>query len=476
MITHDDTIGIIYQSLLSEGSKSRHGAYYTPKIMVEKIFNEYCSKNSKFLDPCCGTGEFLICAARSGYYDPESLYGYDIDALAVKIARFNLLLTFREKEFSPNIYKADTLTEIASGAMFCETNDLKNTFDLIATNPPWGSAVKDCNLCKKMYPQITSRESFSLFLSKAMILAKRRGYISFILPESVLNIKAHSDIRKHLLENTTIKAVHALGRRFKGVFTPVIRLDLINEKAFDGSTLDVVRENGNSYKIPQSRFKDNDNFIFDVSVSNEEHKILSFIYEKPYVTLKDNAEWAMGIVTGDNRKFITDKQSSGSEPVYKGSDVNKFFLKSPKSYIKYEPELFQQTAPEYIYRAGEKLIYKFISDRLIFAYDRNKSLTLNSANILIPKLDGYPIKLVLGLLNSGIYQFIFSRKFNTHKVLKGDLEKLPLPLIKNEDQNQIISLVEEAINGKDVCRELDSAIMRIIGLSQDQMAVIRDMS
>ncbi len=160
------------------------------------------------------------------------------------------------------------------------------------------------------------------------------------------------------------------------------------------------------------------------------------------------------------------------EPIYKGSNVLPYRLSEPNSYIEYKPELFQQVAPEYKYRTPEKLIYKFISNKLVFAYDKNKSLTLNSANVLLPTLANYPIKLLLGLLNSKLYHFIYSKKFNTHKVLRGDLEKLPFPIINNEDQSIIISLVDEAIEGKDVQEKLDLAIMRIIGLSKEQIEIV----
>jgi len=473
-ISQNDTVGIIYQSLLPEGSKSKQGSYYTPKSVVDAIFREYRGDKGKFLDPCCGTGQFLIGAARSGYCDPELLYGYDIDGLAVRIARINLLLAFREKEFSPRIYKADILKDIAADPLFCETDGLKKTFHLTATNPPWGSAINsdDSNNYSSLYPHITSGESFSYFLSECIDLTEKKGHISFILPESVLNIKTHSDIREHILKNTRIKAVYSLGRIFKSVFTPVIRLDLINDKAPDGWILDVELKNRKKYQIPQSRFNNNDNFIFDVNLSEDEFKILSFLYNKPHLTLKGNSDWALGIVTGDNKKYVSDKKINGAEPIYKGSNVLPYRLSEPNFYIEYKPELFQQAAPEYKYRAPEKLIYKFISDRLVFAYDRNRSLTLNSANVLLPKLDNYPIKILLGLLNSKLYQFIYSKKFNTHKVLRGDLEKLPFPIIKNEEQSIIISLVEQAIEGKDVQDKLDFEIMKIIGLSKEQIETV----
>ena len=64
-----------------------------------------------------------------------------------------------------------------------------------------------------------------------------------------------------------------------------------------------------------------------------------------------------------------------------------------------------------------------------FAYDDKQRLFLNSANILIPKLEEYSIKDVMAFLNSTLFQYIYKMKFNELKVLKGNLLELPFPFI-----------------------------------------------
>ncbi len=196
------------------------------------------------------------------------------------------------------------------------------------------------------------------------------------------------------------------------------------------------------------------------------------MYNKPHKTLKNNADWALGIVTGNNKKFVKNRLEKGMEPIYKGSNITKYHIRNPDSFIKYKPELFQQVAPEEKYRVSKKLIYKFISNKLVFAYDTSGSLTLNSANILLPKLENYSIKIILGLLNSKLYQFIFSKKFNTLKVLKGDLEKLPFPEFTQKEKSKIISYVDRVLEGENIQEKLDLEIMNILGLSQKQVDTV----
>ena len=161
-----DILGVFYQSLLYEGAKSQSGSYYTPSNRVNDIINNYVKKDSKVLDPCCGTGQFLL-AFSDVVENPLNIYGIDYDKTAVRIARLNLLIRFKNKNFSPNIFCKNTLFDIDNEDLFNFHNS-KNikAFDVIATNPPWGVhfSKAEAKRLKKFYPQITSRSLFLIFL------------------------------------------------------------------------------------------------------------------------------------------------------------------------------------------------------------------------------------------------------------------------------------------------------------------------
>jgi len=219
-----DILGFIYQSLLQEGKKSQIGSYYTPSVIVDEIISEYTKKDSKVLDPCCGTGQFLM-AFSDIIENPANIYGVDFDEIAVRIARLNILAKYKDISFTPNIVCKNTLFDIGVYDLFNLKDENIRDFDVIATNPPWGVHFPKENIekLKNLYSEITSLESFSYFLKKSIDLLRDGGIISFILPESILNVKTHSDIRKIILENSHIKKISYLDRVFKNVFTPVPR-------------------------------------------------------------------------------------------------------------------------------------------------------------------------------------------------------------------------------------------------------------
>ena len=467
----DDFLGLLYQSVFIEGSKSEQGSYYTPSKLVDDSLAQFDRPVKTFLDPCCGAGKYLLHAAKKFSLEPESIFGFDCDKVATNIARINVLMAFKDKDFSPNIFCIDSLSELSTGEMFCETNDLIGKIDAIATNPPWG-AYKNSTSKSQFSGKVKSGETFSLFLEKSINLLRQGGQLSFILPESILKIKTHSDIREIVLSDTKILNIAILGRQFTGVFTPVIRLDLIKEPPPD-NWLVSVESNGKSDRISQDRFKKNDSFTFDISTESHEEDLLKKIYSVEHLTLSQRAEWALGIVTGNNKKYVFEENLIDSEPVFRGSDVFPYYLGEPKSFIHFTPTAFQQVAPERFFRAPAKLIYKFISKKLAFSYDDKQRLTLNSANILIPSIPGTSIKVALAFLNSSVFQYIFKKKFSTHKVLRGDLEKLPFPFLGTEEHAKIERFVDMAIVSKIAPKELEHLIFEAFLLNQEDISAIK---
>ncbi len=470
----EDYLGLLYQSLANEGSKSEQGAYLTPTNLVidslEHIKANLSAPIQLFLDPCCGTGKYLLHAAQRLSLEPDNIIGLEADRISVYLAKINLLLAFQDREFTPKIHQMDTISDLATGDFFCETNDLIDSIDAIATNPPWG-AYKN-NITKgRLSTSIKTGETFSLFLEKSIRLLRSGGLLSFILPESILTVKTHSDIRSLLLKETTINKISLLGRQFTGVYTPVIRLDLKKIRSSDQWMI-TVDQSGITHRVPQARFINNENFSFDIHIKSNEEKLIERIYSVKHDTLAGNAEWALGIVTGNNQKYIFDAPVPGSEPIVRGTDIHPYYLLGPQSFICYSPEKYQQVANEKFYRAPEKLFYKFISKNLVFAYDDKQLLSLNSANILIPSIPGMSIKVVLAYLNSSVFQFIFTKKFSTHKVLRGDLEKLPFPSISRATHDAIAHLVDNVIGNRATPLELEKIIYNSFSLNQADNAYI----
>jgi hypothetical protein len=215
-------------------------------------------------------------------------------------------------------------------------------------------------------------------------------------------------------------------------------------------------------------------------MTDEEYAVLNKLENCNKTTLKGNADFALGIVTGKNSRYISKTKQPKYETVVKGSDIYKFRIEPVDRYIRFTPENFQQTAPEKYYRAEEKLIYRFICNQLVFAYDDKQRLSLNSGNILIPKIPGMDMKYILAVLNSKPAQFYFRKRFNSVKVLRAHIEKIPIPIVDSEMQSKVVELTEEIMNCCDdgevkrLYDELNVRIAEVYGLTDEEFGVVKN--
>lgn len=428
--SEDDVLGFVYQSLITEGERNITGQYYTCKSVVEYIVGDkVLSDNETFLDPCCGSGAFLMAVKVN---NPSNLYGFDINPIAVMITSANLLIKYKDKEFCPHIYCLDFLS-----GLDCQ-NELPQNFANIYTNPPWGSD-KEC-LYTTNYPFIKSKERASMFIVESLKRLKDNGTLYFLLPTSLLKIKAHNDIRKYILSNTTIHQIDIYKDRFDGVFTDYFSIKLSNKNTNEQSYA-VTSDNGSSIVA----LSDSDYTLGNIVIENLSMLDKSIISKMESLCNDklSHSTWALGIVTGDNKNKVKNEIDEGLEQIYTGKDVKPFKLQDESSYILFNPNNFQQCAKEEYFRAPEKLIYRFIAKYPIVAYDDKQRLCLNSANILIPELDSISIKSVAALLNSTLYRYYYSLKFSDIKVLKSNLQELPFPKLTKEQDGKLSELVSD---------------------------------
>lgn len=407
-----------YEPSLDESHRNKEGIYYTPENIVEDLCSLIapCDFSDKlFLDPCCGSGNFLIQALKMGFL-PQNIYGFDTDAQAVAITRQRI------KEFtgvsSRNIKCADFL-DIA--------DSLPLRADYIFTNPPWGKKI-DRAVRQQLFNRYSagrSADSSSLFIYASLMLLKRGGSIGFLLQEAFFNVAAYSHIRERLF-GMNVDYLIDYGRPFKSILTKaqaIVATDV--EGAFSPI---ICRYGGVEYIRSRASFGCNPQLIFNMTVTPADSELIERILKSDgSITLGGNAQWGMGIVTGDNSRYCSPKPRVGYREVWRGAEVVQGGFKPAVLYIDPNLSQYQQVAPIEAYESPCKIVYKFISSRLCFACDTEQRFILNSANFLI-LADDFPISAeeLVKFLNCDFTNWLFQKIFSTRKILRSNLEMLPI--------------------------------------------------
>ncbi|WP_022778904.1 TaqI-like C-terminal specificity domain-containing protein [Butyrivibrio sp. AE3009] len=469
----EDTLGMLYLSLRGLRSKKATGSYYTPFYAVDLLCRSAFAgadiHNKTICDPACGTGNFLIRLPKIVTFD--NIHGYDIDPIAIALARINVAIRYHAddkkslKIICDNIRVADFLSE-----------KCRSSYDIIIGNPPWGYSYspKEIARLKKSYrcAVTTGRpESFSLFTEKALSVAKE---VTFLIPETFLESDAHRNIRNLILDTCSVKKISYLGEIFDKVQCPCIILSII--RAVDDSNNIEV----SFYKRSKNRMKESRSFLassnrlssssFQIICDDTKYRIILKMQESDHFCLKDNADFALGIVTGNNKQRLLDTPSQGYEGIIKGTDIDKFRLKEPSSFVQFDPGSFQQVAPVQYYRDKNKLFYKFIAPEPVVAPDDKGYVSLNSANILIPRKEGYSARYIMAVLNSSCISFYYRNTCRNMKVLRARLEALPIPVC---DDN-VMKEIEALTYSNEGIMELNLKVAALFGLKNEEIQVISD--
>ena len=416
----NDNIWKEYENSLSKSFRNKEGIYYTPEYIITDMFkniediNIVDVKSKTFLDPCCGGGNFIIQAIEKGFNE-KNIYGYDTDINAVEITKKRIFQ--RTGIINENIICGDFL-ELQ--------NKLNLKFDYIFTNPPWGKKIpKEMkNEFSKVYQTGNSIDTSSLFFFACLQLLNKNGKLGFLLPEAFFNISTFEDARKTALR-FEIERLVDYGKPFKGLITRAQAIILKNNTNKNSKIKCETKDH--CIERSQQSFKKIPKHIFNFWANNETAKAIEHIYSLPHITLMNNARWGLGIVTGNNNKVCKTICEKDFVPIFRGQDITANGLKEPSLFISKDLSNCQQVAPLELYKVKEKLIYRFISNKLIFYCDTKQNYILNSANFLILN-ETFPVsgQQLSDLFNSDFMNWIFSNIFHTHKILRSDLELLPI--------------------------------------------------
>ncbi len=464
----NDFLGCLYMSLLSIGNKDINGIFYTPFTVVNKIIKSMdFTENAKILDPGCGSGNFLIQAYKKMKDQNiatttiiNNLYGFDIDKLAVLLSKINIYILDKDIDFNKiNVYKKDFLY-----------NKININFDFVIGNPPWGKKYtpKQRERLKKKYNTSFSKmDSFAQFIVRSFSIMNDQATLGFVLPTSILNIAVHEEVRKFLL-NYKIEYIKNIGRKFEEIVTGVVILKVIKDTPNNNVCL------YNNTHINQEEFKENkyNNFLILDSTSSS---ILRKLKAYPSFHLIDNVDYALGIVTGNNKDYISSKKTRTNEPIISGKDMDRYNVdySKIKNYIYFNKDKLQQVAKEEFYRNRNKIIYKFIGKKLCFAVENRSTLTLNSANVICLG-NNYDLFYVSAILNSRITQLYFEDTYNTHKVLKNHIQSFFIPDFNNNLKKEISRISKQIKPTSDYCDEIEELIYRELNLTNKEIKYLKN--
>ncbi|MEE1085205.1 MAG: N-6 DNA methylase [Paludibacteraceae bacterium] len=144
-------------------------------------------------EPCGGDGVFVDKILEKSPLSKICIYELNPTAVDVLRSKYKHSKNIRIKE-------TDTLLD----------NDIvlgRCKFDKIIGNPPYGARndVAKKNELNRLYANLYTKESYTLFLYACIKCLNENGELSFIIPDTFLSLHRHLEIRKFILTHTAIR-------------------------------------------------------------------------------------------------------------------------------------------------------------------------------------------------------------------------------------------------------------------------------
>jgi methylase of polypeptide subunit release factors len=195
-----DLMGLAYERFFPDLFKGKRGQYFTPRALGELLADVAgIGPDDDVLDPTCGSGGLLVCAARRG----ARVRGIDRDPLLAELAALNLRLCGVE----PRVRTADFFASDPEPA------------DVVIANPPFSVVIDDPAVLER-YSSAAGRDralSDALFVEALAAWVRPGGRAAIVMPSSLVLNPSAAELRDGVDAAFVRTAIVALP---EGVFRP----------------------------------------------------------------------------------------------------------------------------------------------------------------------------------------------------------------------------------------------------------------
>ncbi len=435
----------------------------------------------------------------------DNIYGIDINPIACVLCQiniyftlFNLFTKFLEKNKDYKlpilkIFNKDTLQY-----------DFNRKYNYVVGNPPY-LFIRAIPQDYRTFIETLSLETnkgqydyYQLFIELGIKILKENGMLGYIVPDSLLALSNRKILRKFIYESTKIKEIYYSGPQFDDPVVSNIILTLEKE-----SDVSKRRKNQIDVKFPLSQpQKENKilqnlielwDFEFLINLNENDIRILDYLNTN-FPKLEDliespdfNIRLSRGVELGKEGEVIfcaicqkyyplpniklkcpecrIDLNKNAVERIIlekipKGLEANfKPFIYTMNQYIVNELKYVDMTKNGINYKDldiyQDRIVIRQISqDNMICAtYDKKSMTTQSYYNLKVKdsSISEFNNKYLLGLLNSKLLSYYFTKSFGSYKklfprILIEKLKILPIKVPSTKNERKLSTNIKEEVN------------------------------
>ena len=371
---------------------------------------------------------------------------------------------------------------------------IKDGFDIVIGNPPYVqlSKLENFELSYKEYLKNrykTSGGRFNLFIFMMHLgfdIMSHTGVLTYIIPNTLLTQEYYQDTRKLMINKYGLSSlVDFEGLQFENAIVENIVFSVTKRKS-NNDLVKVLR--GKNSKIifdkyiEIDKFRNNKNFTFNI---NSDDFIDIFFVNKQPLSYYCNINQAIAL-KGDKSISVKTSYKNGYYKLLDGRNINKYSIEWSGNYLDYSLDRIHSCKRKDIFECNEKLLFRRVSASLIFSYDNEKYYALNTIVVVTAKREDINLKYLLGLLNSKLINYIYTKKFKSTKTVFSEIQarsvgELPIVMPVTELQKPIIDLVDKilatkkpdaSVDTSELEHKIDKLVYKLYGLTEEEITIV----
>jgi hypothetical protein len=392
-------------------------------------------------------------------------------------------------------------------------------FDVVIGNPPYGVSLnkKTGQPYENNYQTFIWRgESYTLFMERAVNILNTHGHLSFIIPDTLLNLDFTQSLRNYLLANTLINEINLLPSNvFVDATVDTILLFCHKKKVehkFQHNDVSVKVFNKknpiDNLDNPERKFQIStavwhSQKTFNLQSNQSEISIIEKI-DSQFPMLIEYSEMFSGVKAyevgkgnppqtpeiRDLKPFTSEtKKEKNWSPFFDGRHIGYYqLLWNNDNWISYGSWL---AAPRYAENfENEKILIRKITGKTLIAHYVPYTSYCNTL-LFVLKLDSTEAKIsykaLLGIINSGFIGWYFRKKFQISKedtfpqIMIRDILRFSVPNVSNTVTQNIEKSVEKIITAKKsdpkadtsaLETEIDRLVYQLYGLTEAEIKIV----
>lgn len=348
---------------------------------------------------------------------------------------------------------------------FAEIFGEKGGFDVVIANPPYIfggnaliSAEEKISFKKNYFSGSKKINLFTIFIERGSNLLHPCGFLTYIVPNTLLRVTSYDKIREYLVKRTTIQDIVDLDVGiFEKVTASTIVISLKNIEAGRNHAALIKRGiyDQKPITLNQSVFEKN-GYIFDIFSGSEERELIEkfSLDTTPLESLCTYIRFGVVITKNINEVVATVRKSNQWKRFLEGDEIGRYYINYRGRYLNYSPERLHRSRTPDVFESPKIMIQRITGgiSPLKATFDEDSFYNKESIINVILKNPGNPeYKYVLAVLNSSLINWFYRKKFTNDSKLTVNLSKeylgqIPIKLTNGKLENEIVSIVDKILS------------------------------